>query len=326
MNKIPLLLLVVMIVVVCMGACSSQNRQFDGIPLPFNEDGSFVMNLPTYNENGRFGSFSFGGIEEWYSRGVIYFVYYIAIDFDSHVAEFAYLMNSITPALVDAITICTVSVEDWLSNPFRSFSRKDFLYFWGRNDFYDQRIGVRMTIYEKNGYGYLHFTLSHWELDESYNRSRFGNTIHHSLYRINSCDLARFSEFADGLARGHQEGHSHLLYTRRMMRSVIVIGTIGLLVAMWGGICIFISRYTAHPLRKFYAKAVFIPIGLLTVGCALIWRLVLIDVLSFIHGESLLWITGICAVIALVLILFASVYVNVSNRFNTSNPESIETD
>jgi len=335
MKKSLLLVLIAYIIMAYLSACGSQSRQLADIPLPFNADGFFIMNLPTSNGNGGLGSFSFGGHEEWYTRGTLWDAFYKAVNFDSYVAYFNSLMNSITPTLVDAVTVCTISTDDWLQNPFRILAREDPLYFWARNDPYNQGIGVRMTVYQMRGYGYLFFSLSFWDWDESYDRRfRIEDSIHHSLYRISPCDLVRFSEFAERLERGRVVFHGHTTFTRSFKRGVTIVGIVGLLVAILGVVIILKYRSAVHiadldalseeernkhdavDLRRCYAKIICIPVGLLATICASYWRFSMSGLmLTRVSFESLFWVTGLCAVAAVGLVLFAGIYVNVSKRF-----------
>ena len=248
MGKTLALILVVLMAMVCLGACSSRSRRLTddtlaNAPLPFDNYGFFIITLPIvgeYDEINSFGNFSFGGVERWRTVGTAtYTKHYIAINFHLHATDFISLMNSLTPILVDAVTVCTLSTTNWLQNPFRGFAREEHLYFWGRNDFYVQMIGVRMTVYQIGAYGYLFFSLSNWERSEPYGRVRSDDSIHHSLYRISPSDLDRISEFAEGLERGAEIWHGHSTFTRSFIKGVIIAGVLGFLVFIWSCIVIF---------------------------------------------------------------------------------------
>jgi len=331
------LVLATMIIMVCLSACSSLSRQLDDnafadIPLPF-DDGSFIIDPPSSGGNGSLDSFTFGGIQELYTRGTIWTSYYIAVNFDVYAADFNDIMNSITPVLVDAVTICTVSTDNWLRNPFRLLAREDSLYFWARNDFYNQGIGIRLTIYQLNGYGYLFFSLSFWDYEEPHGRSRVEDSIHHSLYIISPDDLARFSEFAEKLIRGREEFHGHTFFTRSFRRGVTIVGIVGILVAILGiailkhGSATPIADFSAlseeernkHDsvlLRRYYAKTIIIPIGLLVAICGFYWRFYYEGLmLARVPFDSLYWVTGACIVISVGLVIFAIVYRKISKCF-----------
>jgi len=317
-----------MIIMVCLSACNSRNRLLDDnvfadIPLPFDDDGYFIIDPPTSDVNGSFGSFSFGGIQEWYTRGTIWTSYYIAVNFDSYTADFYDIMNSITPILVDAVMICTVNTDNWLENPFRLLAHEDSLYFWARNDFNNQGIGIRMNVYQLNGYGYLFFSLSFWDYEEPYGRTRIEDSIHHSLYRISPDDLARFSEFAERLIRGRVEFHGHTSFTRRFRRGVTIVGIVGILVAISG--VVILKHNSATPiadfsalleeernkhysmiLRRYYVKTVIIPIGLLAAICGFYWRFYMRGLMLVrVPFDSLYWVTGACIVISVGLVIFS---------------------
>jgi len=171
---------------------------FAGIALPFDEDGTFIVTPQFYYEQGEissFGNFSFSEVE----RTRTTMSGYNAADFHLHTGEFIELMNSFSPILVDAVSVSTAGGLNWLSNPFRLQMRGRSMYFWGHNDIYAKMIGIRMTVYQSRGYGYLFFSVSHREGPNSWEIR--DNLMFHSLYRITPSDLARFSEFAERLER-----------------------------------------------------------------------------------------------------------------------------
>jgi len=337
-KKTLTLIFVVVTVIACLSACGSRGRQLAddvlaGMILPFSGDGTFIITQANYDEHGRIGTFWFGEHQVWYTGRTQWISQYFAGNFQSYATDFISLMNSITPVLVDAVTVDSTR---FFENPFRVTARSNTLYAWMHFDRYIQMVSTRMFIYQIDGFGYLRFTLSGWEyLQEApYSLVRSDALTYHSLYRISLYDLDRISMFAEGLTRVPEEAHGHVAFTRNFMRGVAILGTSGLLVAIRGFVLIFINR-SADPManisvtpeeqsekritrakRRFLAKAFHIPAGLLTAICAFYWRIHGIGVRpTRISYESLFWVAGAYIVIVAVLGVFAVAYLDYSKRF-----------
>jgi len=323
MGKTLALTFVILTALICLSACSTRSRQLTddelaNISLPFDSDGSFIVTLPIvndYDEIHSFGNFTFGGVERWYSGGgVTWSRQYRATNLHLYASDFIGLMSSLTPILVDAVAICTLGTNDWLSTPFRSLAREDSLYFWARNDFYIQMIGVRMSVYEMRGYGYLSISLTHWVNIGPYaHRVRHDDTIHHFLYRISPSDLERFSAFAEGLERGTEIWHGHSTFTRCQRRTVAIAAALGLLVAIWSCVVIFKARRANQTTRTWtwrnlLRKTIFVSLGLIAL-CTFIMRNPMTRYL-----DPIVWIVIAYFAIVAGLAKYASVCTNNSKR------------
>jgi len=330
MKKTLSLILVALAIMFCVGACSSRQRQpAAGIPLPFDDEGNLIIHLPISDEYGSIGFFGVGGLIYWYTPSTIVLAYYRAFNFHSYAAEFLSLMDSITPVFVDARTLHTSDVADSDISPFRAVAHGDLRYLWQlwRTDY--RMRDVRMHLYQVGDLGYMRFSQFDWERQEEapYSLVIRDNVIHYTLYRISPGDLARFSEFADGLLIGMEIMHGHFFLPRYFMNGVTIAGVIGVLLVIWG-IFIFLANHGYTPnvsigafvgeeinadyvvaLRRYYAKIVYIPVGLLTALCALGWRLYGLRLYSYWLAWELLFCgTGVYFVIVVGLVVFALAY------------------
>jgi len=244
--------------------------------LPFNSDGRFIVQWSHCNETGEVAERSSLLFEE----GTACWDWPVAYIRDALATEFAELMDSFSPVLVDAVAFCTVGHRGWLQywlrywrrheyNPFRRLSRHQTLYTWGF--FSSPRFAMDMHVHRVRGYGYLRFTMFRWD-SQSYGTYRYqdaGSIRYNSLYRISPSDINRFVSFAEGLDRSYGRHTLCLCNCDERLLTHRLIGAAGLLIALWGYVLVYRNRRIGAIVGKFFL----IPVGLMIAFNALVWLL-----------------------------------------------------